>query len=184
MNTPAVKLSRWTAADLPLLHRLNSPEMRRHTGEQESAARVLQRHRAYLAMAATGSMGVFRISVLPGSAPTGTVGLAEQPWEGEQVLAVGCNVLPKFQRRGVAAGAMRTALGNVRAEGVHRTVVAFSALANPASTRSAGAWVSRPPASATIRWRAEASDAGSGAWSCADRRHQHPTAVAPVPGGR
>jgi len=65
-----VRLVPWSEDDLPLLIRLNAPEMTEHLGGPESAEQVLLRHQRYVVAARTGIVhGSDRESVLSSSRP-------------------------------------------------------------------------------------------------------------------
>jgi RimJ/RimL family protein N-acetyltransferase len=122
-----VGIEPWEDGDLPLLRRLNAPEMTEHVGGPESEEQVLARHQRYLRIG-----GMFRV-VLPEGEPVGSVGYWERPWCGETVYETGWGVLPPFQRRGIAAAAVTAVVERVKAERKHRYLHAFPSVGNPAS---------------------------------------------------
>ncbi|GAA2435266.1 GNAT family N-acetyltransferase [Streptomyces macrosporus] len=140
-NTPPrVRIEPWGEDDLPLLRRTNTPEMTEHLGGPETEAKVLDRHRRYLAMsagAATGAGCMFRVVLLPeGRAEgwsVGTIGYWERPWRGGTVYETGWKVLPEFQGRGIATAAARAVASRAGAERRHRFLHAFPSVDNPAS---------------------------------------------------
>ncbi|MFD7652919.1 GNAT family N-acetyltransferase [Actinosynnema sp. NPDC059797] len=126
--TANTRIEPWSEGDLGLLRRLNAPEMTTHLGGPESEARLVDRHRRYLA---PGDGRMFRVEV--DGAPAGSVGYWARSWQGEPVWEVGWGVLPEFQGRGVARAAALAAVGLARAEGTRRWARAFPSVDHPAS---------------------------------------------------
>jgi hypothetical protein len=81
-TTPALHIEPFSEADLDLLRRLNTEEMKEHLGGLETDEQLRSRHRRYLNFA-PGQGCMFRI-VLPGSGgeAAGTVGYGERTWQG------------------------------------------------------------------------------------------------------
>jgi hypothetical protein len=50
MGELAVRLVPWSADDLSLLRRINTPQMRQHVGGPETDEQVVARHQRYLAL--------------------------------------------------------------------------------------------------------------------------------------
>ncbi|CAM5248300.1 hypothetical protein SALBM135S_03549 [Streptomyces alboniger] len=125
-----MRLEPWPEADgLALLQRLNTPEMTEHLGGPETAEKVADRHRRYLALDDKGRM--FRITLDGETA--GSIGFWETAWQGETVWETGWGVLPEFQGRGVAAEAARMVVAEARAAGRHAHLHAFPATGHGAS---------------------------------------------------
>ncbi|MFD7903906.1 GNAT family N-acetyltransferase [Kitasatospora sp. NPDC059722] len=133
VNTALVHLEPWTDADLALLRRVNTPEMKTHVGGPESEEQLLVRHARYLDFVPSGLGCMYRIELLPGGEPVGTVGYGTRTWEGGTVHEMGWNVLPPFQGRGIAVAATRAAVAAARREARHRYLHAFPSVDNPAS---------------------------------------------------
>lgn len=129
MTETPVRLVPWSADDLSLLRRINTPPMRRHVGGPETDEQVEARHQRYLALEG-GQM--FRIE-LPGGDAAGSVAFWSRLWHGEPVYEAGWNVLPEFQGRGVATAAGRAVIATAREDGRHRWLHAFPSVANAAS---------------------------------------------------
>ncbi|MEU8926639.1 GNAT family N-acetyltransferase [Kitasatospora sp. NPDC048545] len=144
-----VRIEPWTDADLALLRRVNTPEMKKHVGGPETEEQLLVRHGRYLDFVPSGLGCMYRIVLLPGteavgggapknSAPdegtaVGTVGYGTRTWRGGTVHEMGWNVLPGFQGRGIAVAATRAAVAAARREAAHRYLHAFPSVDNPAS---------------------------------------------------
>ena len=56
-------LKPWSAADLPVLERANTPEMTRFIGGPETEAQVADRHERYLRLNQSGEAEMYRIDV-------------------------------------------------------------------------------------------------------------------------
>ncbi|ARF55406.1 GNAT family N-acetyltransferase [Streptomyces gilvosporeus] len=150
-GAPRVRIEEWTADDIDLLHRLNTPVMTEHLGGPETEAQVAARHARYLALDGPGRM--FRVVLAAdgtdtetgpgaadggpagraGEAVVGSVGYWELTWRGERAYETGWGVLPEFQGRGIAAAAAREVIAVARAEGRHRALYAFPSVAHAAS---------------------------------------------------
>ncbi|MFJ8626035.1 GNAT family N-acetyltransferase [Kitasatospora sp. NPDC093550] len=162
MRTARVRIEPWTDADLALLRRVNTPEMKKHVGGPETEEQLLVRHGRYLDFVPSGLGCMYRIVLLPDDATTedtgdaigdaigdatgeatggraaegeavGTVGYGTRTWEGETVHEMGWNVLPGHQGRGIAVTATRLAVAAARREAAHRYLHAFPSVDNPAS---------------------------------------------------
>lgn len=133
MDTAQVHLEPWNDADLALLRRVNTPEMKTHVGGPESEERLLVRHARYLDFVPSGLGCMYRIVLLPGGESVGTVGYGTRTWEGRTVHEMGWNVLPPFQGRGIAVAAARSAVAAARREARHRYLHAFPSVDHPAS---------------------------------------------------
>ncbi|GAA4199185.1 GNAT family N-acetyltransferase [Actinocatenispora rupis] len=129
METAPVRLVPWSEADLALLRRINTPDMRRYVGGPETAAQVEARHRRYLALPG-GRM--YRIE-LPDGTPAGSVAYWSRQWHDTPVYESGWNVLPEYQGRGVATAAVLAVVAAARADGRHRFLHAFPSVANEGS---------------------------------------------------
>ncbi|MFJ9460746.1 GNAT family N-acetyltransferase [Kitasatospora sp. NPDC101447] len=148
MTTARVRIEPWTDADLALLRRVNTPEMKKHVGGPETEEQLLVRHRRYLDFVPSGLGCMYRIVLVPDGAPAlgeaaagervtgepvGTVGYGTRTWAGETVHEMGWNVLPGHQGRGIAVAATRAAVAAARREAAQRYLHAFPSVDNPAS---------------------------------------------------
>lgn len=129
----SVRIEPWSAADLALLYRLNTPEMLEHLGGPESDEQILARHKRYLEIGMKGTGRMFSIVLLPELEAVGNIGYWERVWQEETIYEIGWGVLPPFQGRGIAASATAAALASASAEQKHRYIHAFPSVDNPAS---------------------------------------------------
>src|SRR5205807_8416089 len=112
---PAViQLEPWTEHDLPLLARLNAPEMTEHLGGPETAQQLEERHKRYVVAAASGIVRevdkpytayIYKVVVQPEGVPVGNVVFWDREWNSEQVYEMGWGILPEHQGRGIATAA-------------------------------------------------------------------------------
>jgi RimJ/RimL family protein N-acetyltransferase len=130
MSDPQVLLVPWSDADLELLRRINTPEMKRHLGGPETEEKVLARHQRYLKL---DSGQMFRVALLPEGQAVGSIGYWDRVWDGDTAYEAGWHVLPEFQGRGIAGTAVREIIAATRADGKHRWLRAFPDVENPAS---------------------------------------------------
>ncbi|MFE2726791.1 GNAT family N-acetyltransferase [Kitasatospora sp. NPDC059327] len=128
-----LRIEPWTDADLALLRRVNTPEMKRHVGGPEDERELLARHHRYLDFVPSGLGRMYRVVLLPGGEPVGTVGYGTRTWRGRTVHEMGWNVLPPHQGRGIAVAAARAAVAEARVRARHRYLHAFPDVDHPAS---------------------------------------------------
>ncbi|HEY0717761.1 MAG TPA: GNAT family N-acetyltransferase [Streptosporangiaceae bacterium] len=126
-----MRIEPFAEADLDLLRRLNTGEMKEHLGGLETDEQLQVRHRRYLNWA-PGQGCMFRI-IAPSGEPAGTVGYGERTWQGSPVYEMGWQVLPECQGRGIATAAARAGAGHAAAQGRHRYLHAFPSVDNAAS---------------------------------------------------
>ncbi|MGC0423259.1 GNAT family N-acetyltransferase [Embleya sp. AB8] len=128
-----VRIEPWSADDLPLLQRMNAPDMTEYLGGPESEEQVAARHRRYLAMGdgATGRM--YRVVSSATDTPVGGIGFWAKEWQGEAVYETGWGILPEHQGHGLAAAAARAVVEAARAEGGSRWLHAYPKVEHPAS---------------------------------------------------
>ena len=126
----SVRLEPWSADDMPLLVRLNSPAMTEHLGGPETDEQLIVRMRRYVQAQADGAR-MFKVVVDGASA--GSVGFWEREWNGARVLETGWGVVPERQGQGVASSAMRLLIEMARSSGRHVEMHAFPSVDNTAS---------------------------------------------------
>jgi len=111
----------WGAGDLPLLEKLNDPEMTKHVGGPESPEKLVERRSKY----DKPDSRQYRIVEEASGESVGWVGYWETTRREQLVWETGWAVLPTYQGRGIASSATRQLLDRARAERHHRYVHAF-----------------------------------------------------------
>lgn len=125
-----IELHPWTEDGLPLLNRLNAPEMTLYLGGLANEEQVLRRHRRYLQDAASPVPRIFMMVLETSPLPIGNVLYWERTWRGGLVWECGWGVLPEHQGRGIAGEAMSLLLEKARSERLHRFMHAFPSVLN------------------------------------------------------
>jgi len=130
-----VAIRPYSEGDLPLLGRtLGDPRMMTNLGGPESAEKLLERHKRFVAMSTDSSVGcVFVITVGLEKASAGTVGYWQRDWDGQKVWETGWSVLPEFQGQGIATAATRLIVGLLAKLRNRRYLFAFPSVNNHAS---------------------------------------------------
>jgi RimJ/RimL family protein N-acetyltransferase len=124
-----MELRAYTDADLALTEALETdPEVMRELGGPIARERLPAVHRRRLA-----DPWWFTIGVEPDGPPVGTIGIWETEHDGHALHETGWMVLPAYQGRGIASGALTLLLERARAEPAFRTVHAFPPVTNAPS---------------------------------------------------
>jgi RimJ/RimL family protein N-acetyltransferase len=123
---PVVRIEPWRAEDLPLLIKLNEPEMTEHVGGPETPEKVAERQSRY----EQEDSRQYKIVVEDGGEGIGWVGYWERTWHDQPVLEIGWAVLPGFQGRGIAVSATGQLLAKAREDQLLRFVHAFPKIDN------------------------------------------------------
>ena len=121
-----MRIEPWNAEDLPLLEKLNDPEMTKHVGGPEAPEKLAERHARYAKM----DSRQYRIVDGASSEGVGWVGYWEHTWRDEQVWETGWAVLPIAQGRGFASSATQQLLEKARTERHLRYVHAYPKVEN------------------------------------------------------
>jgi RimJ/RimL family protein N-acetyltransferase len=124
-----VRIKPWARGNLPLLVKLNEPEMTKHVGGPESSERLVERQSRY----ERADSRQYEVVVETDGEAIGWVGYWEQTWRGRQVWEIGWAVIPSFQGRGVASSATAQLIERARAEQEHPFVHAYPSVANAPS---------------------------------------------------
>jgi RimJ/RimL family protein N-acetyltransferase len=124
-----VHIEPWGPGELPLLVKLNHPEMTKHVGGPESPEKLPERQSRY----EVADSRQYRIVVENSGEAVGWVGYWERTWRDQQVWEIGWAVLPSFQGRGIASSATAQLIDVARAERHHRFVHAFPSIENAPS---------------------------------------------------
>jgi RimJ/RimL family protein N-acetyltransferase len=128
-----IRIRPWSADDLELLFRANSPEMTAHIGGPESDEQVRERQERYLRLWRDGGARMFVIT-LDGD-PVGGIGWWPTRWHDADVSETGWFVVPEGQGHGVASAAVQLVLADVREHGEGGLLMAFPAVDNAPSNR-------------------------------------------------
>ena len=124
-----VRIEPWGEGDLPLLEKLNDPEMTKHVGGPESPEKLADRQSRY-EMAESRQ---YRVVVETGGEGVGWVGYWETTWHDQPVWEIGWAVIPSVQGRGVAGSATAQLIEIARGEQLRQYVHAFPMVENAAS---------------------------------------------------
>jgi RimJ/RimL family protein N-acetyltransferase len=127
------RLDRWDERGLAFERRANTSEMQSFLGGVEPDEALTARHERILKGTRDGTIGMFLILVEEEAEPVGSIGFWEKEWRGGPVFELGWKVLPGFQGRGLAGGALREALSRATATGRHRWGHAYPRVDNAAS---------------------------------------------------
>jgi RimJ/RimL family protein N-acetyltransferase len=119
----------WGAGDLPLLEKLNDPEMTRYVGGPESPEKLAERQSRF----EKADSRQYKVVVETGGEGVGWVGYWERTWRDQLVWETGWAVIPSFQGRGIAGSATAHLIEQARAEQRHRFVHAFPMVENAPS---------------------------------------------------
>ena len=127
-----VAIRPYSEGDLWVLQRtLGDPSQMTYLGGPENDAKLLGRHKKYVALSADPKTGcMFVIVVGPEKASAGTVGYWEKDWDGQKVWETGWNLLPEFQGKGIATAATKLVIGLVTEAPRHRYLFAYPSVDN------------------------------------------------------
>ncbi|GAA1967563.1 GNAT family N-acetyltransferase [Agromyces allii] len=125
-----VSLVPWSADDLDVLRRANTPELMDQMGGVETDEQVIARHARYLRLRAEGTARHFRI-VIPGHPEgVGMVGYWQHEHDGEPALESGWSVEAEYRGLGIAPAAVGAMLEFARADGEVLRVHAYPRVDN------------------------------------------------------
>ena len=110
-----VSLRPYAEGDLWVLEKtLGDPSQMVHLNGPESAEKLRERHKKFLAMSADPHAGcMYTITVGPEKVAAGNVGYWETEWGGEKGWETGWFVLPELQGKGVATEATKVLVNHV-----------------------------------------------------------------------
>ncbi|WP_448811435.1 GNAT family N-acetyltransferase [Agromyces bauzanensis] len=127
-----VTLRPWSADDLDLLRRANTPELMDQMGGVETDEQVVARHERYLRLPEGGGVQ-FRIEIPGHPEGVGIVGYWPHEHHGEPALEAGWSVEAAYRGQGIAPTAVVAMLELARAAGETLPVHAYPRVDNPAS---------------------------------------------------
>lgn len=134
---PEITLHPWSADDLDLLRRANTPELMDQMGGVETDEQVIARHERYLRLQSEGTGFQFRIEIPGHPEGVGMVGYWHREHPGvpglEPALEAGWSVEAAYRGQGIAPAAVLAMLDAARAAGETLPVHAYPRVDNPAS---------------------------------------------------
>ncbi|UNK71845.1 GNAT family N-acetyltransferase [Microbacterium sp. H1-D42] len=129
----SLRLRRWTADDIDLLHAANTPEMTVNLNGPETEQQIDERNARYLRLGDAGEARMFVI-IDDDDHRLGSIGYWHVDWRGEPSLETGWFVLPEAQGHGVASRALALLIDDVREHRrARRYLTAFPAVGNAGS---------------------------------------------------
>jgi RimJ/RimL family protein N-acetyltransferase len=132
-NEDGVRIVPWSADDLPVLERSNTPEMTVYLGGPESPQKIIDRQARFLRLWESGAARMFTIRV--GGIPdaVGSVGYWTTTWHDDPVYESGWSIASAYQGRGFASRGLAACLQYAAENGDRDTLVAFPRIDNGAS---------------------------------------------------
>ncbi|MGO4535652.1 GNAT family N-acetyltransferase [Leifsonia sp. 2MCAF36] len=128
-----ISLQRWTAADLAVLERTNTPQMTAFLGGPETQEKLEERNERYVRGWETGAAAMFTIRLEGERDPVGSVGYWPTMWHDLDVYETGWAVTEPFQGRGIASRAVVAVLKHAAEHGDRALMLAFPRVDNSAS---------------------------------------------------
>lgn len=129
----AVTLRPWSADDLPVIERSNTPEMTVYLGGPETAEKVLERQAKFLRLWETNEGWMFTVSIPDATEPVGSVGYWTTTWHDVPVYETGWSIATAYQGRGIASRALRKCLEYAADHGDRDSMLAFPRIDNAPS---------------------------------------------------
>ena len=115
---------------MPLLERLNAPEMTEHLGGPENPEQLEARLKLYVAAAESSTSYTYKAILDPDGTQVGVVNFWDRDWNGGPVYEMGWSVIPEYQGRGIASTAVALAIDLARATSRRTAVHAFPSAEN------------------------------------------------------
>lgn len=128
MTPRPIDIRPWSADDLPVLERNNTPEMTVHLGGPESRAKLLDRHERYQRGWREGTARMFTAWL--DDEPVGLVGYWNVSHQGRDVYECAYGIFPSYQGRGLAAAAMTACLRHAAQHGSRDEMYAYPNVTN------------------------------------------------------
>lgn len=136
-----IGLHPWTADDLPVLERGNTPEMTVFLGGPESEEKLAARQANFLRLWEADEARMFTVRTASEELPVGSIGYWKTRWEDADVYETGWSIATRYQGRGIASRALAACLQHAAGHGDRDEMLAFPRIDNAASNslcRSAG----------------------------------------------
>jgi RimJ/RimL family protein N-acetyltransferase len=132
--TETMVLQDFSTHDFELVERiLSDPRIMDDFGGIFAKEKIEKAQRHYLASAESEEGWVFAIRADEGSAAAGLAFLWDRPWRDDVITELVVQILPEFQRRGLAAAAAGAVIARARAERRCKSVHAFPPEASSAA---------------------------------------------------
>ncbi|HEY6741763.1 MAG TPA: GNAT family N-acetyltransferase [Lapillicoccus sp.] len=128
MTLRPVDIRPWSANDLPVLERNNTPEMTVHLGGPESRDKLLDRHERYQRGWNEGTARMFTAWL--DAEPVGLIGYWNVTHQGRGVYECAYGIFPAYQGRGLAAAAMTACLEHAARHGSRDEIFAYPNVTN------------------------------------------------------
>ena len=128
MTPRPVDIRPWSADDLPVLERNNTPEMTVHLGGPEAREKLLDRHERYQRGWREGTAWMF--TAWDDGEAVGLVGYWNVTHRGRDVYESAYGIYPAYQGRGLAAGALTACLEHAAQHGSREAVYAYPNVTN------------------------------------------------------
>jgi RimJ/RimL family protein N-acetyltransferase len=129
----SVRIVPWSADDLPVLERSNTPEMTEYLGGPESPEKLVERQWRFLRLWDSGEARMFTIRADGIPDTVGSVGYWTSTWHGAHVYESGWSVATAYQGRGFASRGLAACLNHAADHGSRDVLVAFPRIDNGAS---------------------------------------------------
>lgn len=131
MTANELSIRPYAEGDLWVLERtIGNPSQMVYLNGPESAEKLRERHKKFLAMSADSHLGcMYTVTIGPEKAPVGNVGYWETEWDGQKGWETGWFVLPEFQGKGIATTATRMLVNHV-AKLSHKFLFAYPFMNN------------------------------------------------------
>jgi len=129
-----VVLENFSTFDFELVEKiLSDPRMMDELGGVFAPEKIEKAQRHYLASSESEEGWVFTIRASPGAEAAGLAFLWDRPWQDDVITELVCQVVPSYQRRGLATEAARAVIARARVEQRCKEVHAFPPEASPAA---------------------------------------------------
>ena len=128
-------LENFATFDFELVEKiLSDPRMMDELGGVFPPEKIEKAQRHYLASSESEEGWVFTIRPSEGAEAAGLAFLWDRPWRDDVITEIVCQVLPAYQRRGLAADAARAVVARARLERRCKSIHAFPPDASAAAS--------------------------------------------------
>ncbi len=131
---PIMRLDDFSTHDFALVEAiLSDPRMMDDFGGVFPPEKIEKAQRHYLASCESEEGWVFAIRPSEGAEAAGLAFLWDRPWRDDVITELVCQVVPAYQRRGLAAEAGRAVIARARLESRCKSIHAFPPESSPAA---------------------------------------------------